>query len=79
VRTDDAMRPFQLWRHRIGTEPSADTLVLEETDERFTLSTGRTKDGLFVVIALQSTLTSEVWTIPAGSPGDEPACLAPRR
>ena len=40
TRVDDAMRPFQLWRHRLGTNPSADVMVLEEPDERFTLSVG---------------------------------------
>ena len=37
------MRPFQLWRHRLGTDPAADVLVFEEADRRFSLGTGSTQ------------------------------------
>ena len=30
VKTDDAMRPHQLWRHTLGTDPADDVLVHEE-------------------------------------------------
>ena len=39
-------RPYQLWRHRLGTDPAEDILVFEEADERFPLGAGRTKTGL---------------------------------
>ena len=73
TRVDEAMRPYQLWRHRLGSDPADDALVLEEPDERFTLSVGRTKDGRFVVVALHSTTTSDstscLPTPPSGPPG----------
>ena len=40
VRVDEAMRPFQLWRHRVGTDPSTDVLVIEEPDDHFYLGVG---------------------------------------
>jgi oligopeptidase B len=79
TRVDDAMRPYQLWRHGVGTDPSTDVLVLEEPDERFTLSVGRTKDDAFVGIALQSNTTSELWVVPADDPGAGPAMIERRR
>ncbi len=79
TRVDTAMRPFQLWRHRLGTDPSADELVLEEADERFTLGVGRTKDDHYVVVGLQSTSTSEVWVIPADDPWSPARLVESRR
>jgi len=79
TRVDEAMRPFQLWRHRLGTDPSDDVMVLEEPDERFTLSVGWTKDRAYVVAALQSNTTSEMWLIPAGQPAAAPRLVEPRR
>jgi len=79
TRVDDAQRPYQLWRHRLGTDPSTDVKVMEEPDERFTLSVGRTKDGEYVVVVLQSNTTSEVWVIPAGDPDASPRLVEGRR
>jgi oligopeptidase B len=79
TRLDDAMRPYQLWRHELGTDPSLDTLVLEEADRRFSLGTGRTRDGAFVLAALHSTNTTEWLAIPADEPTAEPRVILPRR
>ncbi len=79
TRVDEAMRPYQLWRHRLGSDSADDTLVLEEGDERFTLSVGRTKDGHYVVVALHSTTTSELHVVPADAPDRHPRTVEPRR
>ncbi len=79
TRPDAANRPYQLWRHRVGTSPDADVLVVEEPDERFHLGVGRTKDGEYVVVEMQSRITSEVHVIPAGRPEEAPKVVEPRR
>jgi oligopeptidase B len=79
VRLDEAMRPYQLWRHELGTHPSGDTLVFEEADRRYSLGTGRTRDGAFVLIALHSTNTTEWLAIPADDPMTEPRVIVSRR
>jgi oligopeptidase B len=79
VRLDEAMRPYQLWRHHLGTDPAADTLVYEEGDRRFYLGTGQTRDGSYVVISLHSTNTTEWLVIPADDPLAEPRVVVPRR
>ena len=68
VRVDEAMRPFQLWRHRVGTDPSGDTLVIEEADDHFYLGVGRTKDDRYVLCGLDSKVTSEVRVLDADDP-----------
>ena len=79
VRMDEAQRPFQLWRHRLGTDPADDVLVFEELDRRFSLSTGSTRDTAFVAIGLHSTNTTEWLAIPSAEPLAEPRVVLPRR
>jgi oligopeptidase B len=78
VRMDEAMRPHQLWRHELGTDPTTDTLVYEEADRRFSLSTGLTRDGRFILVALHSTNTTEWLAIPSRSPQSSPVVVLPR-
>ena len=79
VRMDEAQRPHQLWRHRLGADPAADDLVFEETDRRFSLVTGSTRDTAFVLIGLHSTNTTEWLAIPSADPLAEPVVVMPRR
>jgi oligopeptidase B len=79
VRLDDSMRPHQLWRHELGTDPAGDVLVFEEEDRRFSLGTGRTRDGAFVLVALHSTNTTVWLAIPADDPTAEPRIVLPRQ
>ncbi len=79
VRMDEAQRPHQLWRHRLGADPAGDDLVFEETDRRFSLVTGSTRDTAFVLIGLHSTNTTEWLAIPSADPLAEPVVVMPRR
>jgi oligopeptidase B len=79
VRLDESMRPYQLWRHELGTDPATDVLVFEENDRRYSLGTGRTRDGAFVLVALHSTNTTEWLAIPADDPTSEPRIVLPRQ
>jgi len=79
VRVDEAMRPFQLWRHVVGTDPAGDVLVIEEPDEHFYLGVGRTKDDRFVLCGLDSKVTSEVRILDADDPTGPFTVVEPRR
>ncbi len=78
TRTDETMRPFQLWRHLLGSDPSTDELVLEESDPKFVLDVERSRDGKYIVVNLNSSTTSEVWVIPADLPYETPLVVTPR-
>jgi len=78
TRPDPANRPYQVWRHRVGSSDE-DVLVFEEPDERFHVGVGRTKDGAFVLVELHSEVTSEAWAIPADDPDLAPRVIEPRR
>ncbi len=79
VRVDEAMRPYQLWRHRVGSDQAADTLVYEEVDDRFYLGVGRTKDDRYVLLGLHSKVTSECHALPADEPEGHFRVIEPRR
>jgi len=79
VRLDEAHRPYQLWRHRLGSDPSEDVLVYEEPDRRFSLGTGSTRDQAYVLVGLHSTNTTEWLAIPSDDPLAAPTVLMPRR
>jgi oligopeptidase B len=78
VRVDETMRPHQLWRHRVGSDPAGDVLVYEEPDDHFYLGVGRTKDEQFVLMSLDSKVTSEVRALAADEPLGEFVVIEPR-
>jgi oligopeptidase B len=69
TRPDDAMRPYQLWRHELGTSVDDDALVFQEDDDRFFLTVHSSKSEQYVFMVLESKVTTEVWFLQA----DEPA------
>ncbi len=79
TRQDEAMRPYQLWRHTLGTPAAEDVLVHTETDEAFFLSVERTKDGEMLLLGLGSKVTSECHFLRADDPTGEWQVVAPRR
>jgi oligopeptidase B len=75
---DDTMRPFQVWRHELGSD-ATDVLVYDEPDERFYVDLGLTRSERFVVIMSGSRTTSEVSVIPADTPLTPAVVVEPRR
>jgi oligopeptidase B len=78
TRPDDAMRPHQLWRHRVGSDPADDVLVLQEDDERFFLEIDASRSEDLLVLTLQSQTTSEVWICDATLPEQDFRCVRAR-
>jgi oligopeptidase B len=78
VRVDHAWRPFELWRHRLGTDPADDVLVYREEDERFSMSVERSRDGAALLVHASSTMTNEVRVLNAAT-GDGLRTVWPRR
>jgi oligopeptidase B len=76
---DDVYRPYQVWRHRIGTDPEQDLLVLEEPDRRFELSVRATRDGRWILLDAASRESAETWAVPADAPDMAPRSVGGRR
>ena len=79
VTSDEAMRPWRVWRHEMGASPSADVLVFEEPDERFFVGVGATRSGSLIVVESGSRTSSECWLIDASDVLAPARCVAPRR
>ncbi len=62
------LRPHRIYRHTLGTDPSQDVLVYEETDETFSCRVFRTKSKRFIMIASTQTLSSEYRFVEASTP-----------
>jgi len=65
---DETQRPYRLYRHRIGTPPTDDVLVYEETDQAFRLTVTRSRSGRFIFLRSQGQITTEVRLIRADDP-----------
>ena len=79
TRMDDSWRPFQVWRHEVGTPAEGDVLVFEEADPRFWTGLGSSRDARFILIASGSKLTTEIRLLDAATPLATPRVVAPRR
>ena len=79
VRADEAERPFQVWRHRLGTPAADDALVFQEDDERFFVAVGRSRSGEYLFISTGSAVTSDVRFLRADDPAGEWTVVEPRR
>lgn len=77
VVEDAAKRPYRLYRHAVGTA-GPDALVLEETDERFTLRVERSRDDSWVLVASESHTQKEWRLIPAARPAEAPRLVLAR-
>ncbi len=79
TRVDEAMRPWQLWRHELATSAEDDVLVLQEDDAQYTVSVGRSRDDRVIVVMLNSSMTSEVRYLLADNPTGEFLVFEERR
>ena len=79
LRVDEAWRPYQLWRHEVGTTAEADVLVYEEPDPRFWMGVGVSRDDRWLMLGIGSKTTSEIRLLDASDPTGEFRPVAPRR
>ncbi len=78
VRPDPTLRPYQVWRHTLGTPPDTDALVFEEADERFYVSVHRARSGGALVVESESKTTTEAWLVDPARPAEPATVVAPR-
>lgn len=74
----ETLRSHRIYRHVLGTDPSTDALVFEESDETFEAFLYRTKSRKYVVIGSYSTLSSEYRFLDADDPGGTFRLFVPR-
>lgn len=68
VLMDDAMRPFRVLRHTLGTSIEDDVEVYREQDERFTVWVSKTQDNRYVLIGSANKNTADVHLLDSSDP-----------
>jgi len=76
---DSTQRPYELYRHRVGKGQDTDSMVYRENDESFYLNLSKTRSKKFIVISLQSMITSELRVLDADMPNGNLRIVAERR
>ncbi len=79
VEDEEQKRQFQFYRHTLGAPHSEDILLFEETDERFNIGSGRTRDGKYLILESSSHTTTEEKFLPADEPFGEWRLIHPRQ
>lgn len=62
------LRPYQIYKHRMGTQQEEDILVYQEDDETFTCSVSKTKSKAFIFINSHNSVSSESRFLDANKP-----------
>ncbi len=77
LKDEQTLRSFQIWSYH---QPTGKTeLTFEEKDETFSCEVSASKDGAYILIHSEATLTSEAYVIPADQPHLAPVSVAPRQ
>ncbi|MEM6734118.1 MAG: S9 family peptidase, partial [Myxococcota bacterium] len=79
MRVSKEWRPYQVRRHVLGTDPSNDTVLYEETDTSFFVGLGKTQSRKYVVISSGDHVTSECYVIPADDVTAKPRLISKRQ
>jgi oligopeptidase B len=79
VVQDLNLRPFRVYKHRLGKNPKTDQLVYEENDPKQFIHLTKSNSGEFIFIESQGKVTSEIWFIEANTPDSEIRCFEARK
>jgi oligopeptidase B len=73
------LRSYQLWRRRIGSDPTTDVLIYEEKDPTCTISLDLSKSRKFLLLNIEGEHTSEVRYLNVDEPTSALKVIEPRR
>ena len=73
------LRSYQVWRHRLGTNPKSDILIYEESDPTFSVSIGLSRSRKFILLNIDEERTSEFRYLPADQSTGELKVIEPRQ
>jgi oligopeptidase B len=76
---DESMRPYKLFRHRLGAPADDDELIHHEEDDAYFLELYKTKSRTFIMMRLTSNTTTEVRFLDADRPDGGFRTIHPRQ
>jgi oligopeptidase B len=71
VTQDENQRPHKIWRHRLGSLPSSDQLIFEESDSQYFVTCGLSESEDYIFIQRDSHASSETYYLDAHDPKAE--------
>jgi len=78
TRKDDALRPYQIWKHILGTDVANDEMIFEEKDDTYRTYIYKTKSKKFLIIGSSQTLATEYQILEADNPNGKFRLFEPR-
>jgi oligopeptidase B len=75
----ETLLPYRVYRHVLGDDPKNDQLVYEEFDDTFYVNIYKTRSEQYIVICIDSTVTSECLLLDASTPDAEFVSFLPRQ
>jgi oligopeptidase B len=73
-----SVRPYQVYRHKLGTPASADPMVYEDKDETYYVGVFKTKSRAYIMIQSSQTMATEYSYVRADQPDAPFRVLFPR-
>ena len=71
TRKDESLRPFKIFKHKLGTPESEDVEIYHEADETFRTGIYKTKSKKYLVIVAAMTISTEYQILEADNPDGE--------
>lgn len=68
TRKDEALRPYKIFRHVLGSDPAEDTEIYHEGDNTFNAHIFKTKSKMYLLIGSDSTVSTEYRFLDAENP-----------
>ena len=68
VRKDEALRPYKIFRHTLGTDPATDVEIYHEKDETFNAYVYKEKSKKYLIIGVGATVSNEYRILEADNP-----------
>ncbi|MFN3927822.1 MAG: S9 family peptidase [Pseudanabaenaceae cyanobacterium] len=79
VVLDENLRPYRLYRHRLGQPQEADELLYEESDPQFFIGLDKSRDDRYIFLCSDGKITSEVYFLEADDPQAQFQLIQPRQ
>lgn len=71
VKDEQTLRSDKVFKHKLGSASTEDSLVFHEDDETFGVTVYKSKSKKYLIIACYSTLTNEYYILNADTPDEE--------
>jgi oligopeptidase B len=78
TKINTANRPYQLFRHTLQTPTTEDVLIYHEPDDTYNLDLGKTRSQAYILMILQSSITTEIHYLDANNPTGDFQIIHPR-